>query len=196
MSIHSDAADAAVADQAGALSAPARLGLLRFERLNEASWAMLYLDPRCETSLGLPAQALCSLIDAPYASLMEPSVRHRLHEDIQLQLAEHGSYQVSYLFHSPDAPYHVIEVGESLQRHGRPLLRGYLLRVMGNEALTGEWEAHTLALRSTLALLQEIPGLGQTAVGAGAGAADAAAGAVPLCGAQAPLGQRACETPA
>ncbi|MDR6678370.1 putative bifunctional diguanylate cyclase/phosphodiesterase [Pseudomonas oryzihabitans] len=159
MSIHSDAADAAVADQAGALSAPARLGLLRFERLNEASWAMLYLDPRCETSLGLPAQALCSLIDAPYASLMEPSVRHRLHEDIQLQLAEHGSYQVSYLFHSPDAPYHVIEVGESLQRHGRPLLRGYLLRVMGNEALTGEWEAHTLALRSTLALLQEIQDL-------------------------------------
>ncbi|APQ13464.1 diguanylate cyclase [Pseudomonas oryzihabitans] len=155
MSIHSDAADAAVADQAGALSAPARLGLLRFERLNEASWAMLYLDPRCETSLGLPAQALCSLIDAPYASLMEPSVRHRLHEDIQLQLAEHGSYQVSYLFHSPDAPYQVIEVGESLQRHGRPLLRGYLLRVMGNETLAGEWEVHTLALRSTLTLLQE-----------------------------------------
>ena len=122
---------------------------------------MLYLDPRCESSLGLPAQALCSLIDAPYASLMEPSVRHRLHEDIQLQLAEHGSYQVSYLFHSPHAPYQVIEVGESLQRHGRPLLRGYLLRVMGNEALAGEWEVHTLALRSTLTLLQESQDLNQ-----------------------------------
>ncbi|WP_144947323.1 putative bifunctional diguanylate cyclase/phosphodiesterase [Pseudomonas oryzihabitans] len=155
MSIHSDAADAAVADQAGALSAPARLGLLRFERLNEASWAMLYLDSRCEASLGLPAQALCSLIDAPYASLMEPSVRHRLHEDIQLQLAEHGSYQVRYLFHSPTAPCQVVEVGESLQRHGRPLLRGYLLRVMNDDALAGEWEAHNVALRSTLALLQD-----------------------------------------
>jgi len=155
MSIHADAADAAVADQAGALSAPARLGLLRFERLNEASWAMLYLDPRCDVSLGLPAPALCSLIDAPYASLMEPSARHRLHEDIQLQLAEHGSYQVRYLFHSPSQPCQVIEVGESLQRHGRPLLRGYLLRVMNDDALAGQWEAHTLALRSSLALLQD-----------------------------------------
>ena len=116
---------------------------------------MLYLDSRCEASLGLPAQALCSLIDAPYASLMEPSVRHRLHEDIQLQLAEHGSYQVRYLFHSPTAPCQVVEVGESLQRHGRPLLRGYLLRVMSDDTLAGEWEAHNVALRSTLALLQD-----------------------------------------
>ncbi|MCQ6493013.1 hypothetical protein, partial [Vibrio parahaemolyticus] len=49
----------------------------------------------------------------------------------------------------------VVEVGESLQRHGRPLLRGYLLRVMNDDALAGEWEAHNVALRSTLALLQD-----------------------------------------
>ena len=44
------------------LPVPSRLGMLRFERLNEASWALLYLDPNCEKQFGLPAMELCSLI--------------------------------------------------------------------------------------------------------------------------------------
>ncbi|MGA4815057.1 hypothetical protein ACPA9J_05695 [Pseudomonas aeruginosa] len=31
---------------------PSRLGPLRFERLNEPSWALLFLDPACERQLG------------------------------------------------------------------------------------------------------------------------------------------------
>lgn len=68
------------------LPVPSRLGMLRFERLNEASWALLYLDPNCERQFGLPAVELCSLIGSPYASLMEPQARYQLHDAIQQQL--------------------------------------------------------------------------------------------------------------
>lgn len=69
------------------LPVPSRLGMLRFERLNEASWALLYLDPNCERQFGLPAVELCALIGTPYASLMEPQARYQLHDAIQQQLA-------------------------------------------------------------------------------------------------------------
>ena len=49
------------------LPVPSRLGMLRFERLNEASWAMLYLDPHCERQFGMPAADLCALVGSPYA---------------------------------------------------------------------------------------------------------------------------------
>ena len=42
------------------LPVPSRLGMLRFERLNEASWALLYLDPNCERQFGLSAVELCA----------------------------------------------------------------------------------------------------------------------------------------
>src|SRR5262249_22065548 len=40
-----DAASRVAAEVVTQLPVPSRLGMLRFERLNEASWAMLYLDP-------------------------------------------------------------------------------------------------------------------------------------------------------
>ena len=67
-----DAASRMAAEVVTQLPVPSRLGMLRFERLNEASWALLFLDPNCERQFGLPAVELCALVDSPYASLMEP----------------------------------------------------------------------------------------------------------------------------
>jgi hypothetical protein len=82
------------------LPVPSRLGMLRFERLNEASWALLYLDPNCERQFGLPAVELCSLIGSPYASLMEPQARYQLHDAIQQQLTASPHYLVRYTLHT------------------------------------------------------------------------------------------------
>ncbi|MEK2635718.1 hypothetical protein AAAC13_28865 [Pseudomonas aeruginosa] len=66
MKSHPDAASRSAAEVVTQLPVPSRLGLLRFERLNEPSWALLFLDPACERQLGLPATTLCALLDAPY----------------------------------------------------------------------------------------------------------------------------------
>ena len=50
-----DAASRVAAEVVTQLPVPSRLGMLRFERLNEATWAMLYLDPACERQFGLQA---------------------------------------------------------------------------------------------------------------------------------------------
>lgn len=121
-----DAASRVAAEVVTQLPVPSRLGMLRFERLNEATWAMLYLDPACERQFGLHASDLCALIDAPYASLMEPEVRYRLHDDIQLQLAQRGYYRVRYILHTPTASLRLLEVGETYKQHNRQLVRGYL----------------------------------------------------------------------
>jgi hypothetical protein len=55
-----DAASRMVAEVVTQLPVPSRLGMLRFERLNEASWALLFLDPNCERQFGLPAGAVRS----------------------------------------------------------------------------------------------------------------------------------------
>ena len=60
------------------LPVPMGLSMLRFERLNQADWPLLYLDPACEQQLGLHAPELCALLDSPYAQLMDES-RERLH---------------------------------------------------------------------------------------------------------------------
>ncbi|BAN50974.1 EAL domain-containing protein [Metapseudomonas resinovorans] len=127
MKSHPDAASRTVAEIVTQLPVPSRLGLMRFERLNEASWAMLYLDPTCERNLGLPASELCALIDSPYASLMEPESRYRLHDDVQLQLARQPHYSIEYTLHTPNGPLRLLEMGEPFQQHGRQLLHGYLL---------------------------------------------------------------------
>lgn len=101
--------------------------MLRFERLNEASWALLFLDPACERQFGIPASELCALIDAPYACLMEPEARHRLHDTIQLQLAQQAHYLVHYTLHTAHGPVCLMEMGEPFKQHGRHLLRGYLI---------------------------------------------------------------------
>ncbi|CAD5107064.1 hypothetical protein PSEWESI4_01335 [Pseudomonas carbonaria] len=103
--------------------------MLRFERLNEASWALLFLDPACERELGLGASDLCSLTGAPYASLMEPDARYRLHEDIQQQLLAGPHYRVTYTLHTPNGSRRLLELGETFKQHGRQLLRGYLLAI-------------------------------------------------------------------
>lgn len=121
-----DAASRVAAEVVTQLPVPSRLGMLRFERLNEASWAMLYLDPACDRQFGLPAAELCALIGSPYASLMEPEARYKLHDEIQLQLAQRGYYRVSYTLHACPAPLRLLEVGESYKQHNRQLLRGYL----------------------------------------------------------------------
>ena len=101
--------------------------MLRLERLNEASWALLFLDPACERQFGIPASQLCALIDAPYACLMEPEARHRLHDNIQLQLAQQPHYLVDYTLHTAHGPVRLMEMGEPFKQHGRHLLCGYLI---------------------------------------------------------------------
>lgn len=113
------------------LPVPSRLGMLRFERLNEASWAMLYLDPNCERQFGWPAVELCALIGTPYASLMEPQVRYQLHDAIQQQLTQSPHYLVRYTLHTSDGPLSLLEMGEAYKQHNRHLLRGYLTVVDG-----------------------------------------------------------------
>ncbi|MCF0014555.1 EAL domain-containing protein [Pseudomonas stutzeri] len=127
MKIHTDAASRLATEVVTQLPVPSRLGMLRFERLNESSWTLLFLDPACERSIGVCAADLCSLVDSPYASLMEPSARHQLHEDIQQQLAERGHYSVSYRLHGPEGVLEITELGEAFQQYGRELLRGYLM---------------------------------------------------------------------
>ncbi|WP_421524143.1 putative bifunctional diguanylate cyclase/phosphodiesterase [Pseudomonas yamanorum] len=113
------------------LPVPSRLGMLRFERLNEASWALLYLDPNCERQFGLSAVELCALIGSPYASLMEPQARYQLHDAIQQQLTISPHYLVRYTLHTSDGPLSLLELGEAYKQHNRHLLRGYLMVVDG-----------------------------------------------------------------
>ena len=128
MKSHPDAANSLAAEVVTQLPVPARLGMLRFERLNEASWTLLFLDPACERQLGVAATELCTLLDSPYASLMEPEVRHQLHESIQLQLVQQTHYLVQYTLHTPLGPLDLLELGEPYKQHGRHLLRGYLVQ--------------------------------------------------------------------
>ncbi|WLH68969.1 bifunctional diguanylate cyclase/phosphodiesterase [Pseudomonas sp. FP2309] len=113
------------------LPVPSRLGMLRFERLNEASWSLLYLDPNCERQFGLPAVELCALLGTPYASLMEPQARYQLHDTIQQQLTQSPHYLVRYTLHTSDGPLSLLEMGEAYKQHNRHLLRGYLMVVDG-----------------------------------------------------------------
>jgi diguanylate cyclase (GGDEF)-like protein/PAS domain S-box-containing protein len=110
---------------------PSRLGMLRFERLNEANWALLYLDPNCEKQFGLPAVDLCALIGSPYASLMEPEARYQMHDAIQHQLADNPFYLVRYTLHTAKGPITLLELGEGYRQHNRHLLRGYMVVVEG-----------------------------------------------------------------
>jgi len=134
MKSHPDAASRLAAEVVTQLPVPSRLGLLRFERLNEASWTLLHLDSGCELQFGLAAQELCSLLDAPYASLMEPTVRYQLHDNIAQQLAERRHYSVQYRLHTPRGNLTLMEVGEAFKQRGRHLLRGYLLVTNGQTA--------------------------------------------------------------
>jgi diguanylate cyclase (GGDEF)-like protein/PAS domain S-box-containing protein len=108
------------------LPAPSRLGLLRFERLNEDSWSLLSLDPACEAVLGLSSHSLCATLGTPYSSLIGIEDRERLHQQIQTQLAQGSHYRVQYPLHTPQGTLFIQEQGEALQRHGRPHLQGYL----------------------------------------------------------------------
>ena len=127
MKIHTDAASRLATEVVTQLPVPSRLGMLRFERLNEPSWALLYLDPACEGHFGLPAHQLCSLVDSPYASLMEPAVRLRMHDTVQAQLATQGHYSIRYRLHAASGLLNLLEIGELSQQYGRDLLRGYLV---------------------------------------------------------------------
>ncbi|RMU09355.1 Sensory box/GGDEF protein, partial [Pseudomonas savastanoi pv. glycinea] len=52
MKSQTDAAGRSAAEVVTQLPVPSRLGMLRFERLNEANWALLFLDPNCEKQFG------------------------------------------------------------------------------------------------------------------------------------------------
>ena len=127
MKSHPDAGTRSAAEVVTQLPVPSRLGMLRFERLNEPSWALLFLDPACERKLGISAADLCALVDAPYASLMEPEARYRLHDAIQQQLLQGPHYLVRYTLHTPQGALNLLEVGEPFKQRNRQLLRGYLL---------------------------------------------------------------------
>src|SRR5690606_17238865 len=129
----------------------------RFERLNEASWALLFLDSGCERQLGIAAGELCALDGSPYASLMEPESRYLLHDAIQMQLSQSNHYLVHYTLHSPQGPLHMLELGESFRQQGRQLLRGYLLVADEPPKSAGapaqhELEQQNARLRSSLEL--------------------------------------------
>ncbi|HSC84922.1 MAG TPA: GAF domain-containing protein, partial [Pseudomonas sp.] len=160
MKSHPDAASRTAAEVVTQLPVPSRLGLLRFERLNEPSWSLLFLDPACERQLGVAASDLCALIDSPYASLMEAQVRYRLHDELQLQLATSGHYCVRYRLHTPQGPQHLLEIGEPFQLHGRHLLRGYLLVTADPEFAQSSQRQHDLEsqngkLQASLQLYQQ-----------------------------------------
>ncbi|TBU87998.1 putative bifunctional diguanylate cyclase/phosphodiesterase [Phytopseudomonas dryadis] len=127
MKSHPDAASRLAAEVVTQLPVPSRLGMMRFERLNEANWMLLFLDSSCERQFGIAASDLCTLVETPYASLMEPEVRYRLHDAIQLQLAQYPHYMVRYTLHTPHGPLNLMELGEPFKQRGRHLLRGYLL---------------------------------------------------------------------
>ncbi|WP_152226725.1 bifunctional diguanylate cyclase/phosphodiesterase [Pseudomonas sp. SCB32] len=160
MKSHPDATSRSVAEVVTQLPVPSRLGLLRFERLNEASWTLLFLDPGCERQIGVPAQDLCGILDSPYASLMEPEARHRLHEQVQQQLLQSGHYQVRYCLHSPRGPLNILEVGEAFQQHGRQLLHGFMLQDGVDTQATEadprllDLEAQNLRLKMSLEMYQ------------------------------------------
>jgi diguanylate cyclase (GGDEF)-like protein/PAS domain S-box-containing protein len=124
-----DAAGRTAAEVVTQLPVPSRLGMLRFERLNEPSWAMLYLDPNCEKQFSMPAVELCALVGSPYASLMEPEARYQLHDAVQTQLAEGAHYVIRYTLHTTCGPLSLLEIGEGYKQHNRHLLRGYLMVV-------------------------------------------------------------------
>jgi len=126
-----DAASRMVAEVVTQLPVPSRLGMLRFERLNEPSWALLFLDPNCERQFGLPAVELCALVGSPYASLMEPEARYQLHDAIQAQLSESTHYLIRYTLHTASGSLNLLEMGEAYKQHNRHLLRGYLLVIDG-----------------------------------------------------------------
>jgi len=120
-----------VAEVVTQLPVPSRLGMLRFERLNEPSWALLFLDPNCERQFGLPAMELCALVGSPYASLMEPEARYQLHDAVQLQLTEAPHYLIRYTLHTASGSLNLLELGEAYKQHNRHLLRGYLMVIDG-----------------------------------------------------------------
>jgi hypothetical protein len=68
---------------------------------------------------------------SPYASLMEPQARYRLHDAIQQQLGASPHYVVHYTLHTSDGQLSLMELGEAYKQHNRHLLRGYLLVVDG-----------------------------------------------------------------
>ncbi|SDI56725.1 diguanylate cyclase/phosphodiesterase with PAS/PAC and GAF sensor(s) [Pseudomonas delhiensis] len=156
MKSHPDTANRPAVEAVTQLPVPSRLGLLRFERLNEPSWTLLFLDPACERAFGVAAAELCGLLDAPYASLMEPEARHRLHELIQQQLLEHAHYQVRYSLHTPRGVLNLLEVGEAFQQRGRQLLHGYLLQDEegARQASQGELAEQNLRLQMSLEMYQ------------------------------------------
>ncbi|MBD9482776.1 EAL domain-containing protein [Pseudomonas sp. PDM14] len=160
MKSHPDAASRKAAEVVTQLPVPSRLGMLRFERLNEPSWALLFLDPACERQLGVAASDLCALIDSPYASLMEPEARYRLHDEIQQQLASAPHYTVRYKLHGPQGTLNLLEIGELFQQRGRELLRGYLIVGAADATDTpeqqrqSELEAQNVRLQTSLDLYQ------------------------------------------
>ncbi len=150
-----DAASRMVAEVVTQLPVPSRLGMLRFERLNEPSWALLFLDPNCERQFGLPAVELCALVGSPYASLMEPEARYQLHDTIQQQLADSPHYLIRYTLHTAAGVLILLELGEAYKQHNRHLLRGYLMVVDGlfdGEPLTPALDLETQNSRLQIAL--------------------------------------------
>ncbi|WP_295477276.1 GGDEF and EAL domain-containing protein [uncultured Pseudomonas sp.] len=144
MKSQTDAAGRTAAEVVTQLPVPSRLGMLRFERLNEANWALLYLDPGCEKTFGMPAIELCSLIGSPFASLMEPEARYQLHDDIQQQLIGSSHYLIRYTLHTAHGPLSLVELGEAFKQHNRHLLRGYFMVL---DAPAGDTDASALPER-------------------------------------------------
>jgi len=160
MKSHPDSAGRLAVEVVTQFPVPSRLGMLRFERVNQPGWDMLYLDSACERQLGMPAVELCGLNPSPYAQLMKAATRLQLHEAVQMQLSQGASYMIQYQLQGPSGPLPMLEVGEAFWQHGQQLLRGYLL-VLDEPSLSSaaQSSSHPEQLRQ---LRAELELLGQT----------------------------------
>jgi diguanylate cyclase (GGDEF)-like protein/PAS domain S-box-containing protein len=126
MKSHPHAVSRSAAEVVTQLPVSAGLGLLRFERLHQDDWTLLYLDPACEQQLGQPAVELCAFLDSPYAQLI-CECRQQLHASISQQLSRGNHYQVRYSLQTPLGPRYLLELGEAFEQHSMAMLHGYLL---------------------------------------------------------------------
>lgn len=151
MKSHTHAVSRSAAEVVTQLPVPAGLDLLRFERLHQDDWALLYLDSACEQQLGQPAAELCAILDSPYAQLICES-RQQLHASICQQLSRGRHYQVRYSLQTPLGPRYLLEIGEAFEQHSLTMLHGYLM--VDEHPQERLAEAPATASKPSLALFQ------------------------------------------
>ena len=103
--------------QLSALLPPlANLGLVRFERPNDASWQLAFPEDAGDALPGM-------LVESGPAERLAPQLRAQLQQRVQRQLQQASHYQLSYILTTAQGPLRLQEIGELCGER----LRGYLL---------------------------------------------------------------------